>query len=186
MIHHLTPADYRIQPWANGRGQTVELARDDDAQGVIWRLSVAAVSEEGPFSRFPGLQRNLTVIRGPGFTLRGAGITLRAALLTPVAFPGEIDISADDVTGSSEDFNVMVRAALPPPEVTIAIGALAAAGLLALYAIETATVSGVVLHRSDLMLTDGAAHVTGGPVLAARILGLSDPEKRLRQPGQQA
>ena len=46
---HLTQADYRIQPWANGRGQTVELARADDAQGMVWRLSVAAVVEDGPF-----------------------------------------------------------------------------------------------------------------------------------------
>lgn len=183
---HLTQADYRVQPWANGRGQTVELARADDAQGMVWRLSVAAVVESGPFSRFAGINRSLTVIRGPGFTLRGAGITLHAAPLTPVAFAGDADIAADGVTGPSEDFNVMIRATLPAPEVWIATGDLAAGGLLALYAVEPATASGVAMQRGDLILTEGAAHVAGGPMLAARILGLSDAEKRLRQPGQQA
>jgi uncharacterized protein len=181
---HLSRADYRVQPWANGRGQTVELARAEDAAGLLWRLSVASVVENGPFSRFAGINRSLTVIRGPGFTLRGADITLHAAPLTPVTFPGDIDIAAHDVTGPSQDFNVMVRATLPPPEVSVATGDLAAGGLLALYAVEPATVNGVKLQRGDLILTEDAAHITGGTVLAARILGLSNPEKRLRQPRQ--
>ena len=61
-----------------------------------------------------------------------------------------------------------------------------AGGLLALYAIEAASVSGQSLLRGDLILTEGSAQVTGGPVLAARLLGLSDAEKRLHQPGQEA
>ena len=78
MIRHLTPAGYRRQPWANGRGVTVELARADGPDGLIWRLSMATVAEDGPFSLFPGIERNLTVISGPGFHLRGDGIALDA------------------------------------------------------------------------------------------------------------
>ncbi len=183
---HLTHTDFRVQTWANGRGRTVELARVDDARGLVWRLSVAAVVEDGPFSRFAGVHRNLTVIRGPGFSLTGTGVALRAAPLTPVAFSGDIDIAAHDVTGPSEDFNVMTRASLPPPEVGVASGILPAGGLLALYAVEPATVSGHPIQGGDLILTETGADVTGGVVLATRLLGLSDAEKRLRQPGQQA
>ncbi len=183
---HLTQDDYRIQPWANGRGQTVELARADDAQGLVWRLSVASVVENGPFSRFPAVNRSLTVIRGPGFTLRGAGITLLAAPLVPVAFAGDIDMSAHDVTGPSQDFNVMTRATLPPPGVTVATGDIPTGGLLALYAVEPASIGGTAMQRGDLILTAGPARITGGPVLTVRILGLSDPEEWLRQPRQQA
>ncbi|MGQ0565316.1 MAG: HutD/Ves family protein [Gemmobacter sp.] len=183
---HLTAADYRIQPWANGRGQTVELARMDDAQGIIWRLSVATVSEDGPFSRFPGVRRSLTVIDGPGFRLVGEGIALRAAPLQPVAFAGDIDISARDVTGPSRDFNVMTRDTLPAPQVWLTTGGVAAGGLLALYALGQARIDGSLVLPGDLILTDTAAHIDGGPVLAARILGLSDAEERLRQPGQQS
>ena len=180
---HLTQADYRIQPWANGRGQTVELARADDAQGMVWRLSVAAVVEDGPFSRFPGIQRSLTVIRGPGFGLRGPGIALQALPLMPVAFSGDAEVASHDVTAPSEDFNVMLRASLPAPEVGLVAGDLRAEGLLALYAVEAARVSDRTMQRGDLILTRGSVQVAGGPVLAVRLRGLSDAEKRLGQPG---
>ena len=183
MIRHLSAADYRVQPWANGRGQTLELLRLDGRHGLLLRLSVAAVVENGPFSRFPGINRSLTVIRGAGFMLRGQGIALRAAPMVPVAFPGDIDIAAEDVTGPSDDFNVMTAAHLPPAVVTIAGEVVAAGGLLALYAIGDGIVAGRTVAPGDLVLTDGAASVTGGPVLAARIQGLSDPEELLRQTG---
>jgi environmental stress-induced protein Ves len=115
---------------------------------------------------------------------RGDGLVLQAAPLVPVAFPGDLDIAAHDVIGPSEDFNLMVRATLPRAEVHVATGDVQGGGLLALYAVEAATVSGVAMQRGDVILTEGGAVVSEGPVLAARILGLSDAEKRLRKPGQ--
>ena len=83
-MKHLTPADYRTQPWANGRGQTVELLRLERDGVLHLRLSMATVAEDGPFSIFPGIDRNLTVISGPGFDLRGDGLALTCApLLRP-------------------------------------------------------------------------------------------------------
>ena len=39
---HLTEADYREMPWANGRGNTVEMLRVDKPDGrLLWRLSRA-------------------------------------------------------------------------------------------------------------------------------------------------
>ena len=61
MIRHLTKADYRTMPWANGLGQTVEMIRVEGDQGLLWRLSMASVVEDGDFSIFPGIERNLTV-----------------------------------------------------------------------------------------------------------------------------
>jgi hypothetical protein len=181
---HLTPRDYRVQPWANGRGQTVELARGDDAGGMVWRLSVAQVVEDGPFSRLPGIRRSLTVIEGPGFALAGEGIALRADPLVPVAFAGDIAIAAQGVTGPSRDFNVMVRASLPPPEVWLATGVVGAGGLLALFALGAVRVGGRDLAPGDLILTQSGADIAGGPVLAARICGLSDAEEGLREARQ--
>ena len=108
MIRHLTLADYRTMPWANGRGTTLELARLDGPEGMIWRLSIATVSEDGPFSLFPGVDRILTVIDGPGFRLEGSGMAMAAAPGVPVAFPGDIAIAASGVTAPSMDFNLMV------------------------------------------------------------------------------
>jgi hypothetical protein len=162
----------------------VELARRDDAGGMVWRLSVAQVVEDGPFSRLPGIRRSLTVIEGPGFSLAGEGIALRADPLVPVAFAGDIAIAAQGVTGPSRDFNVMVRASLPPPQVWLAAGRAGAEGLLALYALDRARVNGLTLAPGDLILTWGAADVAGGAVLAARIRGLSDAEEGLREARQ--
>jgi environmental stress-induced protein Ves len=50
MFRHLTPANYTEQPWANGRGRTIELLRQEDQGALLWRLSMAMVVEDGPFS----------------------------------------------------------------------------------------------------------------------------------------
>lgn len=168
MIRHLTSADYRVQPWANGRGQTVEIARADGPAGLIWRLSVATVAEDGPFSRLPGVQRSLTVIDGPGFDLVGAGVRLRCDPLSPVAFDGGLALAAAGVTAPSRDFNAMVARPLAPPQVWLARGDVGAGGLLAFHALGPAQVAGVALAPGDTLMTDGPALVAG-PVLAVRI-----------------
>ncbi|RID90785.1 HutD family protein [Gemmobacter lutimaris] len=112
-------ADYTEMPWANGKGRTVELWREDGPQGLRFRLSMASVVEDGDFSLFPGIDRVLTVLSGPGFGLVGDGIDLRCDLLVPAAFPGDVALRAVDVTAPVEDFNVMTARDLPAPEVRV-------------------------------------------------------------------
>lgn len=129
-------ADFTVMSWDNGKGVTQELARAEDAGGrMLWRLSRAKVVEEGPFSLFPGVERNLTVLTGPGFDLVGEGLHLAARPLVPVAFPGDLPVRAVAVTGPSDDFNVMTSRSLPAPKVWVLTGAelLPEGGLLALY-----------------------------------------------------
>lgn len=175
-MRHLTPADYRVQPWKNGRGSTVEMFRAERDGRLLARLSRATVTEDGPFSLFPGLARSLTVLTGPGFRLHGPGLDLACLPLMPVAFPGDVPVTATGTGGAeSEDFNVMTAADLPAPQVTIARegSVLAAGGLLALYALGPATVNGTTLAADDLMLTTGPARIHGrAPVVAARLFGL--------------
>ena len=103
------PADFREMPWANGKGSTVELRRCDAWDGaMLWRLSMAAVVEDGAFSIFDGIERNLTVIEGPGFDLVVEGLHLRDAPLVPVAFAGDLPVRAQNVVAAAIDFNVMV------------------------------------------------------------------------------
>lgn len=174
-LRHLTPAYYRIQPWKNGRGTTTELWRMERGGQLLVRLSRAAVVEDGPFSLFPGIERNLTVLSGPGFRLTGAGIDLRCAPLVPVAFPGDVDVTATETNGQrSDDFNVMTARSLPKPQVIVAQNeSLQAGGTLALYALGPSRVNGVAMNPNDLILTDGPAHLHGdGPVIAVRLTGL--------------
>jgi environmental stress-induced protein Ves len=67
MITHL-PALQRVpQPWKNGGGVTREIAVFPEGTGLEnfhWRISMAEVTEPGPFSRFEGIDRHLTVLSG--------------------------------------------------------------------------------------------------------------------------
>jgi len=39
-MRRLTTADYRVMPWANGRGTTVEMLREDGPEGLLLRPAV--------------------------------------------------------------------------------------------------------------------------------------------------
>ncbi len=169
---HLTSADYTRQPWKNGRGTTTELWRLERDGQLLVRLSRAAVVEDGPFSLFPGIERNLTVLSGPGFRLTGPGLDIPCAPLVPVAFPGDIEVTATGTAGQqSEDFNVMTAQALPKPTVTLAQNdSLPAGGTLALYALGPCLVNGTAVAREDLILTEGPARLQGDwTVIAVRL-----------------
>lgn len=172
---HLTPADYTPQPWANGRGTTTELWRLSRGGRLLVRLSRAVVVEEGPFSVFPGIERNLTVLSGPGFRLSGAGLDLSCDPLRPVAFPGDAELTATETGGrASEDFNVMTARSLPLPGVMLVQGCrLPADGLLALYALGPGAVNGHRVAPADLILTRNAVTLSGDtPMLAVSLTGI--------------
>lgn len=175
-MRHLTQADYTRQPWKNGKGVTVELFRTERDGAILYRLSMATVAEDGPFSLFPGIERNLTVISGPGFRLTGEGVALDCRPLSPVAFPGDVAVTASGTqAGVSEDFNVMTACSLPRPDVTLlqpGMGA-AAGGLLALFALDALRIGDMALARQDLILTDGPIPpLAGGSALVVRFHGL--------------
>lgn len=109
-IKVLGAADFRSMPWRNGLGTTVEMVREDDADGaMLWRVSAADVIEAGAFSTFPGVDRILTLIEGPGFDLDFAGHGRVAPVkpLQPVRFSGDWTTRAEAVRGRSRDLNVM-------------------------------------------------------------------------------
>ena len=60
-MHVIRPSQWRLQAWTNGRGVTSEVLRLPDL-----RISVAEVTESGPFSTFPGYTRwSLLLDGGP-------------------------------------------------------------------------------------------------------------------------
>lgn len=163
-MKHLTLADYAHQPWKNGKGVTVELARAEARGALLWRLSMATVAEDGPFSIFPGIERNLTVISGPGFRLVGDGLSLDCAPGVPVAFPGDVALSAQGTAqGRSEDFNVMTARHLPRPSVTVTQGPVDLPGglLQAVFALGPGSANQKALARHDLILSDQPIRAEG-------------------------
>jgi environmental stress-induced protein Ves len=178
MIRHLTPVDYSTMPWANGRGQTVQVLRVNGSDGsMLFRLSMASVAENGPFSNFPGVERNLTVISGPGFDLVG-DVCLRADPLSPVAFPGDVAVEATGVTAPCQDFNVMTARSLPLPDVVLTSDAdvvPAPGATLCLFALDSAQVNGVALGQHDLAVTKEKARLSGGPLIMVSVFGVEIP-----------
>lgn len=110
----LRAADHRRMPWKNGKGLTTEIAVGPEGAGLddfAWRVSMADVTEDGPFSTFPGIDRTLSVLEGQGIELSVSGQE-EARLDTgsaPFAFPADMHTSAKLIAGPITDLNVMTR-----------------------------------------------------------------------------
>jgi environmental stress-induced protein Ves len=57
------------QPWRNGGGSTRELFAWPAALHWLFRISLAQVTQDGPFSCFPGVERWIALVEGAGMTL---------------------------------------------------------------------------------------------------------------------
>ena len=173
MIRHLRQDDFTTMPWANGRGSTVEMLRVDRDGKLLWRLSRASVIEDGPFSVFTGIDRSLTVITGAGFDLQGDAVHLQARPMVPVAFPGDVPISAVGVTGPCEDFNVMVARGLVVAQVDVVTSCekSAAGGTIAVCAIAPSVVQGIALAVYEVIVTDEPV-VVSGLAIVVRVLSI--------------
>lgn len=107
-------ASTRRMPWKNGAGETTEIAVSPpgaDFATMDWRLSMATVATDGPFSSFPGIDRTLSVLAGTlGLEIGGARIDLME-MSPPHSFPGEAAVHGVVVRGPVTDLNVMTRRA---------------------------------------------------------------------------
>lgn len=110
----LRQAKYRRMPWKNGGGETVEVLVHPDRAVLSdfdWRISIASVAIDGPFSLFPGIDRTLSVLHGEGFTLdiRRKGTYLMTSGSDPLTVPADISAAAKLIDGPTTDLNVMSR-----------------------------------------------------------------------------
>lgn len=103
----ITPDQFATQAWKNGGGVTHEIAREDRDGRFLWRLSIADVASDGPFSAFPGLIRILTVIEGAGLCLDTPDGRLDALPLAPLRFSGDLPIDCRLISGPVRDFNLI-------------------------------------------------------------------------------
>ncbi len=108
----ITPSQFIAMPWKNGLGTTTEIYRADNPSGEMeWRVSIAGVATDGPFSAFPGYDRHIMVIDGTGMVLKGgpAGDISVAPAFTSASFSGDWAISARLLGGPVRDFNLIVK-----------------------------------------------------------------------------
>lgn len=94
-------------PWKNGGGMTRMLGARNEGGKTLWRLSLADIQSDGPFSAFPGLQRVLTIVAGDGIDLSGGGGTLQARPWRPLPFSGDLALDSKLIGAESQAFNLM-------------------------------------------------------------------------------
>ena len=97
-------------PWANGRGTSYEIASDRNEAGEwTWRLAMAPVNEDGPFSRIECVNRSLAVVEGAGMLLSVDRKKLQCLPMQVVRFRGDAITEATLTDGPIMDINMMVR-----------------------------------------------------------------------------
>jgi len=107
--------DVPASPWRNGGGVTRELLAWPEAVDWTCRLSVAEVAQDGPFSRFDGVQRWFAVLDGAGVRLGLGGQWCDLDRQSkPFAFDGAVPVDCRLLAGPTRDFNLMVRQPLGP------------------------------------------------------------------------
>ncbi|MBL8514402.1 MAG: HutD family protein, partial [Betaproteobacteria bacterium] len=108
----LTSESYLCQPWKNGGGTTLEIAREDLEGRMLWRVSIATVASSGPFSDFSGYRRTILLLSGAGMVLGFDGVPPQRLDRphVPFEFDGGASVHGELIDGPVEDFNLMVDA----------------------------------------------------------------------------
>ncbi len=120
------------QRWKNGAGTTREVARgpaDASFDDFDWRISLAEIERDAPFSAFPGIDRCIVLLQGAGMELLGETGNPVQTLnrMVPWTFDGERTLSAHLTGGPCSDFNVMTRRGRWRADVRVLHGAAAVA-----------------------------------------------------------
>ena len=188
MIRVLPASARTAVPWKNGGGVTREIAAWPEGSGMddfAWRVSLAEVAADGPFSAFPDVDRTLTVVEGAGMDLTVGGERwLVNTRYEPRDFRGDVPTDCRLLDGPVVNLNVMWRrgavstAAVPTavvPTVAVVRGRLRLGGGALVVALDgTAEVGGVTLGPYDAVQLGG-----GEAVLHARgrtaVIGLPLP-----------
>lgn len=108
----VTQEQQRTMPWRNGGGVTRELLVEPPGAtfdtGFIYRLSIADIEKDGPFSELPGIDRSMVVIEGAGLELEfPMGRREEVAPYGVFRFPGEVPCTGHLKSGPVRDVNAM-------------------------------------------------------------------------------
>ena len=169
------PAAERVAvPWKNGGGVTREIAASPagaDMGDFVWRVSLAEIDADGPFSSFAEVDRILTMVEGEGMDLTVGGERRRVdTRYAPQGFPGDLPTDCRLLGGPVVNLNVMWRrGGEAAPAVTIThsrppLTLPADPAVLVVVLDGTAELSGLTLGRYDAALLtdeDAVLHATG-------------------------
>ena len=160
-------AEHRIVPWANGLGITADVFLwPADVAEWTWRLSIADVTDDVPFSVMPGIDRHIMVAQGVGMGLviDGAQEHRMDRTTPPLSFDGESITTCRLLDGPIADLNLMVRrgrAVGSLHRVTLSEGAALPVGPDAVAAVVlegVVTIDGIELAPFDAVRLSNESH----------------------------
>lgn len=103
---------YRVMPWRNGRGSTLEIAREPaTGDDFAWRLSLADIDRDGEFSAYRGYRRALVLVAGNSLQLkfRGHGNCFLDPRRRGTRFEGDWETHCAIPEGRCTDLSLIVR-----------------------------------------------------------------------------
>ena len=105
----LAASSYARMRWKNGAGWTSEILKVPDNDAWHWRLSIAEIETDAPFSAFPGVERELVLLSGNGLRLRFHDGESHEVLPPhgKLRFAGERAAFGELIDGPTRDFNLM-------------------------------------------------------------------------------
>lgn len=155
--------------WRNGGGMTTEIAVEpgpgaSPERPFLWRVSIADVGADGPFSAFPGYDRTILLLSGNGMRLDAGehGSIDLTRPFEPQRFSGDWPVDGRLVDGPVRDFNLMVdrSRAEGSIEVLRAMDVMLAPGEAALLHVLDGRVAcgGLEIQAQETMILDGGAY----------------------------
>lgn len=112
-IRHLPAQSRQARLWRNGGGDTRDVvvypsgSSDDD---FMWRASIATITDAGPFSAWPGVDRTLLVLRGRlGLALGWQGEIQLDENASALEFAGEDAVVVSSLSAPCQVLNFMSR-----------------------------------------------------------------------------
>ena len=182
----LRAAARELRPWKNGGGRTSEVTAFPRGSGMDdfgWRISIADVDADGPFSTFPIVERHIAILAG---TLRlrfEDADRVMSVRDEPFSFSGGAPVVGLLVDGPVRDLNLMVRTDRYAGSLRrVGPGRLAvSATSIVVIALQTATVSiddeTFDLLGEDAVLVSGQADVTSSsPLILAELRHLASDQ----------
>lgn len=114
-IQYFPASGHKSMPWKNGGGTTVEIfsyPQGSTINNFEWRLSMARVDVDGPFSKFSKIERTLSVLDGEGMILDIEGFETPQRLspeTKPLFFAADTPTFARLKDGPITDLNIMTH-----------------------------------------------------------------------------
>lgn len=175
----LEAAKREPQSWKNGGGRTSDVVVFPAGSGIedfAWRISIADVEADGPFSLFPTVERHIAMLAGTlrlRFDDHEHMISVGDA---PFSFSGASPVEGLPIGGPARDLNLMVRSDRYDGRLRVVGPGCFRAGtpvaVIVALGVAALTVNGVEfkLGAEDALLLSGPADVEStSPVVLAEL-----------------